>query len=118
MTNIRIHEDSRIDNDIPARVRDYVLFAVGYRSQFFVETVTYPEVWNHYSLSDWQNPGAFIGSDNLPPVQCKLHGDMVRVVTIIGGPHPDDPEAGVVVFAMCGGRTPFEEGVQFKFLDW
>ena len=123
---ISIHTDSHTDHSIPEIVQGYVLVQFDDRESFFVETVTYPESAESVS-----------GPVDLPAVPCDLHlnvpdnecrhaprGDreyasrlcrraprMVREVTIVAGPHPEDPDAGMIVFTMYGGpAAPQEPG--------
>lgn len=123
---ISIHPDSHTDHGIPEIVVGYVFTLFDDRDSFFVETVTYPE-----SAESVDGPVA------LPEIPCGLHLDvpesevhyakrgdrpnesrlcdrpprMVREVTIVAGPHPDDPEAGMVLFTMYGGpQAPQEPG--------
>lgn len=138
--HIHVHKDSHVDHGIDRRVRDYVRLQFRGRTEFFVETFEYPENHPVYpSLSDWRaihdgTPSYYV---DLPPVPCALHMDvpesevhyarrgdrqwdsrlcrreprMVREVTIVAGPHPEDPDAGMVIFTMYGGpAAPREPG--------
>lgn len=123
---ISIHPDSHTDHSIPELVLGYVLTLFDDRDSFFVETVTYPE-----------SAESVNGPVDLPPVPCGIHYDvpesevhyakrgdraydsrlcnrpprMVREVTIVAGPHPEDADAGMVLFTMYGGpAAPQEPG--------
>jgi len=123
---ISLHPDSHTDHGIPEIVVGYVLTLFDDRDSFFVETVTYPE-----------SAESVRGPVGLPAVPCGLHLDvpesevryaprgdrpndsrlcdrpprMVREVTVVAGPHPDDPEAGMILFTMYGGpAAPQEPG--------
>jgi len=134
---ISIHKDSHLDHGIPQCVVDHVRKHFKDRTEFFVETIEYPEEETLCtSLNNWQNPGQPYQS-RLPPIPCGLHFDvpesevyydkrgerewesrltckplrMVREVTIVAGPHPDQPEAGMILFTMYGGpAAPREPG--------
>jgi hypothetical protein len=131
---IKIHKDSHVDHDIDPPVMHFVLRQFEYRTEFFIETVEYPASYETLcSLSGY--PKTHIVS--LAPVPCALHLDVpedevhyarrgdrawesrlcereprfVRQVTIVAGPHPDDPDAGMVLFTMYGGpAAPREPG--------
>jgi len=123
---VSIHPDSHIDHEIPSIVQGYVLVQFDDRDSFFTETIEYPE-----------SAESVHGPVDLPAVPCGLHWDvpesevhyakrgerpnesrmcnrpprMVREVTIVAGPHPEDPEAGMVLFTMYGGpAAPQEPG--------
>ena len=134
---IRRHEDSHVDHGIPHGVMNYVLDQFKDRTEFFIETFEYPESYTACtSLSDWNNPGMEYEQE-MPPVRCDLHLDvpegevfyekrgdrgwesrlcnreprMTREITIIAGPHPEDKEAGMILFTMYGGpAAPREPG--------
>lgn len=115
---VSIHPDSHTDHDIPEIVVGYVLVQFDDRAEFFVETIEYPE-----------SAESVNGPVDLPAIPCGLHLDvpesevhyarrgdreydsrlcnrpprMVREVTIVAGPHPKDPDAGMVLFTMYGG---------------
>ncbi len=137
---VSIHADSHVDHGINGQVRDYVLKQFRDRTEFFIETFVYPENYPVYpSLNNWNavHDGTPIYMVDLPPVPCALHMDVpedeafyarrgerewesrmckrptrkVREVTIIAGPHPDDADAGMVLFTMYGGpEAPREPG--------
>ncbi len=137
---VSIHKDSHVDHGIDAKVRDYVLKQFRDRTEFFVEVFEYPESYPVYpSLSNWHvtHHGVPLYDVDLPSVPCALHMDvpedevhyarreerewksrmckrpvrMVREVTIIAGPHPDDADAGMILFTMYGGpNAPREPG--------
>jgi len=134
---IKVHKESHTDHSIPAEVRSYVLEKFARRKSFFVETIEYPDratLFTGKSLNDWSStPHSY--ESKLPPVPCALHlnvpedevyyakrGDreyesrmckrpprMVREVTIIAGPHPDDPDAGMILYTMYGGLAAPKE---------
>jgi len=135
---ISIHKDSHMDHGIPREVVHYVLGTLRDRNEFFVETITLPEsIEIRHSLSYWHNPGGWAGDMEVKDVPCGLHlnvpesevhyaerGDrkytsrlckrpprMVREVTVVAGPHPEDPAAGMILFTMYGGpQAPREPG--------
>ena len=144
---ISIHKDSHIDHSIPRSVIDHVRMHFKNRTEFFVETLEYPEEETLCtSLDNWRNPGQPYQS-RLPPVACALHMDvpeaevfyerrgergwdsrlcnrevrMVREVTIVAGPHPDDKEAGMILFTIYGGpaapREPGDTSLEAEALE-
>ena len=137
---IKIHQDSHTDHGITEPLRNYVLDQFHGRDSFFVETVTYRENYERHVGPYLIERGAHESETytvDLPAVSCALHlnvpeaethyakrGDrawesrmckrqprMVREVTVVAGPHPDDPAAGMVLFTMYGGpEAPREPG--------
>lgn len=135
---IKIHKDSHVDHGIPRGVVYKVLAAFSDRTEFFIETVALPETIEIlHSLDYWQNPGGVSHEEKVKPVPCGLHLDvpesevyyaergdrkytsrlcrrppgMVREVTVVAGPHPEDPSAGMILFTMYGGpQAPREPG--------
>lgn len=135
---IRIHEDSHLDHGIPKPVVEFVLKQFRDRTEFFIETITLPEVIEHrHGLDHWQAPGAVFAETKVDPVPCGLHLDvpesevhyakrgdreyksrlcnrpprMVREVTIIAGVSSEHPDAGMILFTIFGGpAAPREPG--------
>lgn len=135
---IKIHPDSHVNQRIPFVLREYVLDSLCEGSTFCVQTVVYPESFGVYPLlSDWRavhdgTPEYFV---SLPALPCALHLDvpehevryatrgyrswpsrlcsraprMVREVTVVGGPHPDDPEGRFLLLDMYAGPQPPRE---------
>ena len=129
---LSIHTDSHTDHGIPEIVVGYMLARFKDRDSFFVETVAYPE---SADSSDCGHEVLRLKAIPLPAVPCDLHLDvpesecrhaprggreyssrlcdraprMVREITIVAGPHPEDPGAGMVVFTMYGGPVAPQE---------
>jgi hypothetical protein len=135
---ITLHPDSHTDHAIPHDVSWYVRELFADRTEFFVETVEYPESYERMAVPMQPGHGGpHPFTTDLAAVPCDLHLDvpesecryaprgereydsrlcdreprMVRQVTIVAGPHPDDPKAGMVLFTMYGGpAAPQEPG--------
>ncbi len=136
---IKIHAKSHTDHGIPDFVREYVLQHFFDAKEFFAATIPIPEsacLSTGASLNDAHNPVKSYMA-KLPAIPCGLHLDvpeseahyakrgdrewnsrmckrpprMVREVTILAGPNPDDPDSGMILYTMYGGpQAPQEPG--------
>lgn len=130
---IKLHEDSHVDHAVPNPVLDYVLRQFEDRTTFFIETITYPEkgTWSsprtegrwvpwdfattpcalHIDVPEDEVHYAKRGDREYESRMCKRSPRMVREITIIAGPHPDDSDVGMILYTMYGGpAAPKEPG--------
>lgn len=146
--SIKIHKDSHVDHGIPREVIHFVLGTFRDRSEFFIETVALPDsIELRHGLDHWPAPGGWCGDMKVKSIPCGLHLDvpesevyyaergdrkytsrlcrrpprMVREVTVVAGPHPEDPSAGMILFTMYGGpqapREPGDPSIEGKAIE-
>lgn len=114
---IKIHADSHLDHTVPDSVIDYACQKFSDREEFFVSTIEYPDSLPeipcrlHLDVPESEVHYAKRGERSWDSRMCKRPPRMVREVTVVAGPHPEDKKAGMVLFSIYGGpNAPREPG--------
>ena len=119
---MKITEDSHMDHALGETHKAFLLARFGDRTEFFIETVVLPgplaslpcglhgPVMGDEPVPDAECSSEVRGNRKGPSRMCDRPVRLVRTLTVIGGPHKDEP---CILYTAFGGpstpREPWDE---------